>query len=163
MDRSMSPEITSPSPALPASWVLIATGLLALTGLGISTYLTIAHFEGTQTLACSSNGIINCAKVTTSAQSRFVGIPVAILGLGYYFAAIAIYSPWAWRSAHRTVHLARVAFSILGIGFALWLISAELLIIKNICEWCTAVHLVTFSLFVITMTTAPRLLEELPA
>jgi uncharacterized membrane protein len=44
--------------------------------------------------------------------------------------------------------------------FVLWLIAAELLIIKSICLWCTGVHVVTFVLFVITLTTAPALLEK---
>ena len=145
---------------VPALWIMVTTGILAIFGLGVSIYLTIAHFAGTQVLACSDAGLVNCAKVTTSSQSVFVGIPVAILGLGYFVVALAFYSPWAWKSSIRNIHLARVIFSILGIGFVLWLITAELVIIKNICLWCTSVHMVAFILFVITVTSAPRILEE---
>ena len=147
---------------VPHLWVMVSTEILAVVGLAISTYLTIAHFIGTQALACSDTGIINCAKVTTSAQSEFLGIPVAVLGLGYYVVAVIFYSPWVWHSSNRLVHVARLAFSIMGMLFVLWLLTAEFVIIKNICIWCTAVHVVTFSLFVITMLTAPVMLPEIP-
>jgi uncharacterized membrane protein len=148
------------APSAPALWVKIATELLAIAGLGISTYLTIAHFIGTQSLACSDSGIVNCAKVTTSPQSEVFGIPVAMLGLGYYIVAVAMYSPWIWNSARKALHLAQIIFAVLGIVFVLWLITAELIIIKSICLWCTGVHVVTFALFVIVMATAPAVLAQ---
>jgi uncharacterized membrane protein len=40
--------------------------------------------------------------------------------------------------------------------FVLWLLSAELLIIDNICLYCTGVHIVTFALFVIMVRVCPR-------
>jgi uncharacterized membrane protein len=39
--------------------------------------------------------------------------------------------------------------AVVGICFALYLISAELLIINAICIWCTSVHVLTFTLFVL--------------
>ena len=87
-----------------------------------------------------------------------LGVPVAVLGLGYYVVVTAINTPWAWRSADRRIHQARLALSILGIGFVLYLISAELLIIKAICIYCTGVHIVTFALLVLVMSTVPTML-----
>jgi uncharacterized membrane protein len=58
------------------------------------------------------------------------------------------------------VHLLRLIFAIAGIGFVLWLVTAELLIIKAICLWCTGVHLTTFALFVVTMLTVPTMLAR---
>jgi uncharacterized membrane protein len=152
-------------PAIPALPVLVASGLLALAGLGISIYLTIAHYVGTQILACVSNSAINCELVTTSAQSHFLGMPVSVLGLAYYAVAVVLYSPWAWWSSWRPLHLARIVGAVGGMCFVLWLLSAELVIIHKICLWCTAVHIVTFALFVLTLTSAPSLLarEDLSA
>jgi uncharacterized membrane protein len=140
------------------TWKVAASFVLALLGLGISTYLTVAHYVGTQALACSDSGTINCAKVTTSAQSHFLGMPVAVLGLAYYLVVVCFMTPRAWRSADRRIHLARFALAIVGMAFALYLVAAELLIIGNICIWCTGVHLVTFLLFVLVMNTAPAVL-----
>ena len=142
---------------MPAAWRPITALLLSLTGVGVSTYLTIAHFAKIS-LVCSGGGIVNCERVTTSAESYFLGIPVAFLGLLFFVAMTAANLPVLWRTTDRRVHIARLAMSIVGMCFVLYLVSAELLIIKNICLWCTAVHVITFALFVLMMTTIPQML-----
>ena len=51
-----------------------------------------------------------------------------------------------------------LAMATVGVLFALYLVSAELLIIGNICLWCTSVHVVTFLLFVLIIATVPPML-----
>jgi uncharacterized membrane protein len=63
-------------------WFVPPSFALAIAALAVSGDLTIAHFTSQEILACSGSGAINCARVTTSAQSRFLRIPVAVLGLG---------------------------------------------------------------------------------
>jgi uncharacterized membrane protein len=134
----------------PAPWLQIATLVLALAGLGVSIYLTIAHFTESALAGCSESGLVNCTRVTTSPESYVFGIPVAVLGLAFFVFAVAIMSPWAWQSARREIHLARIASMVVGIGFVLYLIYAELFIIGSICLYCTSVHAITFVLFVLT-------------
>jgi uncharacterized membrane protein len=134
----------------PAPWLQITTLVLALAGLGVSIYLTIAHFNESALAGCSESGLVNCTKVTTSPESYVFGIPVAVLGLAFFVFAVAIMSPWAWQSARREIHLARIASMVVGIGFVLYLIYAELFIIGSICLYCTSVHAITFVLFVLT-------------
>jgi uncharacterized membrane protein len=131
-------------------WMQIATFLLALAGLGVSIYLTIAHFTEAPLAGCSESGLVNCTKVTTSPQSYVFGIPVAVLGLAFYVAAVGLMSPWAWRASRREIHLARIASLVVGVGFVLYLIYAELFIIGSICLYCTSVHVITFVLFALT-------------
>jgi uncharacterized membrane protein len=138
------------------TWVLWVTLPLALLGVAIATYLTIIHFNP-KALHCSA-GIFNCSAVLDSAQSKFLGIPVAFLGLFQYVVMTALCTPWAWRSKRREVHLARLTLAAVGMAFVLWLIAAELLIINNICEYCTGVHLITFALFICMVTTIPAML-----
>ncbi len=139
----------------PAVWVQLATFALALAGLGVSIYLTIAHFTESTLAGCSeTKGLVNCTKVTTSAQSYAFGIPVAVLGLAFFLFAVAIMSPWAWRAARREIHLIRIASVVVGIGFVLYLLYAELFIIGSICLYCTSVHVITFLLFALTMFVA---------
>ncbi|MGH3186108.1 MAG: vitamin K epoxide reductase family protein [Streptosporangiaceae bacterium] len=136
----------------PSLWLQIVTFLLAIAGLGVSTYLTIAHFTQSTLAGCSETaGLVNCTKVTTSAQSYVFGIPVAVLGMAFYVFVVAIMSPWAWRAQRREIHLARIAAMIAGVGFVIYLLYAELFIIGNICLYCTSVHVITFVLFVLTM------------
>src|SRR5579871_3465258 len=141
----------------PSTAIVVATEVLAILGLGIAAYLTYVHFTGTQNLVCQ-RGAFNCQKVTTSGESRFLGLPVSVLGLFQYAVMVGLCSPWAWRSTVRLVHLARLAFAVVGMAFVVWLISAEALIIKAICEWCTGVHLVTFIMFVCVVRSVPELL-----
>jgi uncharacterized membrane protein len=131
-------------------WMQIATFLLALAGLGVSIYLTIAHFTEAPLAGCSESGLVNCTKVTTSPQSYVFGIPVAVLGLAFYVAAVGLMSPWAWRASRREIHLARMASLVVGVGFVLYLLYAELFIIGSICLYCTSVHVITFVLFALT-------------
>jgi uncharacterized membrane protein len=131
-------------------WLQLTTWLVAMAGLGVSIYLTIAHFTESTLAGCSETGLVNCTKVTTSPQSYVFGIPVAVLGLAFYLFAVAAMSPWAWRSRRREVHIVRLASTVVGIGFVLYLIYAELFIIGSICLYCTSVHVLTFVLFALT-------------
>ena len=143
-------------------WEPVVTTLLCVAGLGISVYLSITHFDK-QLLACSDSGAINCGKVTTSPQSEIFGIPVAFLGLFYFVPMLALCLPVAWRSPYRAVHVARLVLSVTGVGMILYLISAELFLIKAICIWCSTVHLVTFILFVVIVTATPKVLTPATA
>ena len=135
-------------------WMQLTTFALALAGLGVSIYLTIAHFTEAPLAGCSESGLVNCTKVTTSPQSYVFGIPVAVLGLAFYVAAVVLMSPWAWRSARREIYLIRLASLVIGIGFVLYLLYAELFIIGSICLYCTSVHAITFLLFLLTVFAA---------
>jgi uncharacterized membrane protein len=148
----MAEAATTEYTATPARWRVATALVLSLAGLGVSIYLTIDHFAKIP-LVCSDTGVINCEKVTTSAQSHFLGIPVAVLGLAFYLAMTVINLPPLWYTADRRVHIVRLVMAVVGVLFALYLVSAELLIIGNICLWCTSVHVITFLLFVLIIST----------
>ena len=114
--------------------------MLAIGGLGVSTYLTITHFDSSVPLVCSDKGLINCGLVTSSPQSYVFGIPVAVLGLAFYVFMVAAASPWAWRSKYPAVAWVRLASVVVGIVFVLYLVYTELFTLKAICLWCTSVH-----------------------
>jgi uncharacterized membrane protein len=138
-------------------WLQITTFVLAILGLVISAYETYAHFNGSHLAGCPTggNGTFNCTAVITSSQSMVFGVlPVAVLGLAFYVAAVPLFSPWAWRMKRREVHLLRLVSVIVGMGFVMYLIYAELYQIGDICEYCTGVHIVTFLLFCITVFSA---------
>ncbi len=138
------------SQPVPPGWLRLATLILAVCGLGVSIYLTVAHYTDAVLAGCSEHGgAINCGAVTTSPQSKVFGIPVAVLGLAFYIFMVAIMSPIAWRSSRREIRLARLLGVVTGIGFVLYLIYAEIFDIGAICLYCTSVHVITFVLFVL--------------
>jgi uncharacterized membrane protein len=142
------------TPALAPAWLQWTTWGLSLAGLGVSIYLTIAHFNTSVSLACPATSTVNCEKVTTSPQSYFLGIPVALLGLAFYLFLVAANSPWAWRAPWPPLRWARLGSVVVGMIFVLWLIYAELYKIGAICLWCTSIHVITFCLFALVVFSA---------
>jgi uncharacterized membrane protein len=141
----------------PPLWLQIVSFVLAILGLAISAYETYAHFNGSHLAGCPTGGggTFNCTAVITSPQSMVFGvIPVAVLGLAFYVAAVPLFSPWAWRIQRREVHVLRLASIVVGMGFVMYLIYAELYQIGDVCEYCSGVHIVTFLLFCITVFSA---------
>jgi uncharacterized membrane protein len=129
-------------------WFQLTTWGLALAGLGVSIYLTVAHFTSPRILVCSEKGFVNCAAVTTSPESMVFGIfPVAVLGLAFYIFMAAATSPWAWRVTWPPVRWARFGSVIVGMVFVLYLLYTELFTLNAICLFCTIVHVITFLLF----------------
>lgn len=141
-------------PGLPA-WAVPASLALAVVGLGLSTYLTIEHYSESASLACPAGGAVDCEQVTTSAQSKFLGIPVAVLGTVFFAAMLALCLPPMWRRLDARLWQARLGVAGVGLIFAIYLIFAEIFIVEALCLWCTAVHLVAYALFaVIVLATA---------
>jgi uncharacterized membrane protein len=130
-------------------WVVPSTFVLAAVAVAVSAYLTVAHYTSPHVLACPGSGAIDCAKVTSSAQSRFLGIPVALLGLVWSIAMVALCSPRAWGSSTRWIRPVRAVAVSIGMAFVLWLVFAELVLVGAICVWCTTMHILTFALFVL--------------
>jgi uncharacterized membrane protein len=129
----------------------IASLALTVAGLAIAAYLTYEHYTASTTLACSDRGVVNCLKVTSSAQSRVLGIPVAVLGLVFFVAMLPLCLPAAWRHPAPLVRRVRLGACGVGVGFVLYLLYAELFVIGNICLWCTGVHVITVALFGIVL------------
>jgi len=138
----------------PPRWVPWVALLLSLLGLADSAYLTVTHYSHT-VLFCPSSGFVNCTAVTTSAESKLLGIPVALLGLLFFVAMTIINLPALWHRGDRRIAWARLIMVVTGMAMVLWLLIAELFIIKNLCEYCTGVHIITFLLFCLVVITFP--------
>ena len=146
-------------------WLPVACLILSISALAVSVYLTYEHFapSGGTGLACPIGGK-SCTTVTTSPQSEFLGVPVALLGLLYYLGMVVLNLPALWRSRLPALEWIRLAAAVAGLVFVLWLIYAELFIIGAICVWCTVVHVLTFVLFCLvlwgTVGLAPEVDED---
>jgi uncharacterized membrane protein len=138
-------------PGLAGRRVVLA---LAALGLGLSTYLTVEHYTGSTTLACSASGVVDCLKVTTSPQSIVFGVPVAVWGLLYFVGMTVLALPSAWRRP--SLHRPRVTAAVAGVAFALYLLYAELFVLDAVCLWCTAVHVVAAALLVAVLLVDPQ-------
>lgn len=138
-------------------WRPIATTVISLLGLGLAAFLTWGHYFDQAVInnSCplgSKHGVIDCGAVTQSPESVIFGIPVALYGLLFFVAMVAICLPVAWRSRSMWLARARVAMNVVGMGFVLYLVSVEFLDVHAICIYCTSVHILQFALFLLVVT-----------
>jgi uncharacterized membrane protein len=131
----------------PLGWLPWTTLALSIAGVAVAAYLTYEHFTAGSTLACPDTGVVNCLKVTSSEYSEVFGIPVALLGLGFFVAMTVLCLPQVWRSASPWPGRVRLAAVVVGVLFVFYLVWAELFQIDAICLWCTVVHALTLVLF----------------
>lgn len=141
--------------------------LLSLLGVGIAIYLTAVHYEHTP-LICSTNGLIDCARVLSSAYSVIPGttVPITIPGLGWCVVSGAL-AIAGWRLASsqhrlRPVDVAQLLWALVGMVTVLYLVYVEIVRLHTICAWCTALHVVILCIFLITLVRLqqPELEEE---
>lgn len=152
-DRSPARGASAPAPVRrdrPA-WLIPTSLLLTVAGLLISGYLTFEHYTENATLACTVTDTVDCVKVTTSEWAFVFGIPVAVLGLVFFVVLLALCWPSVWRRGEAWLDWARLGWLTVGLLMVIYLVWAELVMIKAICLWCTAVHIITFVLWIVVM------------
>jgi uncharacterized membrane protein len=147
--------------------VPIASTVICVLAVLDAAYLTYAHFTSATVLACSTKGLIDCALVTTSVYSHFLGMPVSVLGLVWAVGMLVLCNPWAWRAVSPGVGRVRLLGSVTGVAMVIWLMYAELVKLRHICEYCTVVHILTVALFIVivfgTALAVPNDPDELDA
>ena len=127
--------------------------LLSLLGAGIAMYLTAVHYEHTP-LICSTNGLIDCARVLSSSYSLIPGttVPITIPGLGWCVVSGALaFIGLRLASSQRWLRITQLLWSFVGIVTALYLVYVEIVRLHTICAWCTALHVVILCMFLITL------------
>ncbi|MFQ5577132.1 MAG: vitamin K epoxide reductase family protein [Anaerolineae bacterium] len=109
--------------------------LLALAGLGISIYL--AYVEVTHAEAvCGPIG--NCNLVQSSDYARFMGVPVAALGIINYVAIGLMWAGlrFAGPQTARLSSLGLLGLTLFGLLFSIYLTWVEIFILHAICIYC---------------------------
>jgi uncharacterized membrane protein len=102
--------------------------VLAVAGIGITTYLTYTHYAGIEPACSVVNG---CEKVLTSKYSKLLGVPLSLFGLiGYVAIAIGL-----WIDGERGRTLAAF-FALIGMLQSLYLLYREIFTLDAFCMWC---------------------------
>lgn len=126
--------------------------LLAAAGLAISTFLTTVHYDG-QPLVCTVGAYVNCNAVTHSAQSLVWGtqIPVTVPGMAWFLVSGGL-AAWALLGREpRWLAWAQLLWSGLAMLFVFYLVYSEVAIIHQLCEWCTAVHVLILATLLLSV------------
>ena len=124
--------------------MLIVT--LALTGLGVATYLSVVHFAD-QPIAC--NGLCDCEYVNSSEYAKVAGIPVAVLGAAAYASIAALAAGW-WFSRAAALLLGAWVMTAASFAFSAYLTYIELEVLEAICVYCVLSASIVTLLFAAT-------------
>lgn len=119
----------------------IIIGLLSIVGFGIMAYLTYIHFAAA-TSFCDISETVSCDVVTTSIYSEIFGLPVSILGLGYFgltFLLILL---------NRTKSVFQLLFflTLFVLVPSLYLSGLEVFVIKAFCILCETSKALMFAI-----------------
>jgi uncharacterized membrane protein len=122
-------------------WLRIGQIVVALAGVALAAYLTYVHYQP-QALICTTGG--GCETVQQSKYAVLAGIPVAVLGLAAWTAALVL-AIWDSELA-RTLLL---AIALVALAFAVYLVVLQLFVIDAICTWCMINDLAVTPIFVV--------------
>lgn len=136
--RSASRPLRATAEPAFATPVRITLALLAWIAFGVASYLAWSAVTGSAIAGCSMNSGHGCDVVLSSPWSKWLGIPVAVLGLGCY-AALASLSILLWLRSEPASTWIATAFVMLSIVAALasmWLIGVQFFAIGEFCKFC---------------------------
>lgn len=141
----------------------LALLVLAVLGMADAIYLTLVHYDSQVALVCSDSGFVNCTRVLTSAYAYMPGtaIPISLPGLGWCLVLAALAVAGIWLGAERRwLRVAQFGWTLLGIGTVLYLVYVEIVLLRNLCAWCTVLHVLILLAFLIAVVRLPGRASE---
>jgi uncharacterized membrane protein len=134
--------------SLPGELVLRRiAALVALIGIGVATYITIADSGGGAPVCLAGGG--GCETVASSSYSHLAGVNIAVFGIaGYVLLVAAAVTPGDLG------RFAGFAIALVGFGFSVYLTYLELFVINAICQWCVSSAALMTLLFAINSVRA---------
>jgi len=137
--------------------VLIA---LALIGLADSLYLSQSAMTDTP-LVCDIQGLDDCNTVAESPYSKLLGVPLAVYGLGFYGAILAL-GIFLYFRPSRLGALALVAGAVLGALSSAYFLYLQVAVIQAFCVYCIASAIISFILAALALGFWKRLVPTPP-
>lgn len=135
-------------PAAPVARMAVA--VLSLLGVFIAGYLTLYKLGYLGVIQCGSGG---CETVQASKYAYFLGLPVAVWGVGAYTALFAVallgVQP-RWANA-RWVSTGLFGMAAVGVVFSAYLTYIEAAVIHAWCRWCVASAVLITLIFLLTI------------
>jgi uncharacterized membrane protein len=125
--------------------------------LGVCGLLIARHIRNHKTnnapLVCMVG--FDCHAVVHSDYSKFLGLPVELLGMTYYALVSVFYLLVLVKPDFVSLGVVGIATiaSCVAFIFSIYLIVIQIFVLKKGCSWCIVSSLVSASIFVLTMFT----------
>ncbi|MET0397236.1 MAG: vitamin K epoxide reductase family protein [Longimicrobiaceae bacterium] len=128
----------------------MAVAVLSLLGIFIAGYLALYKLGYLGVIQCGSGG---CETVQASRYAYFLGLPVAVWGIGAYaalfvLAMLGVQPRWA---RERWVAVGLFALAGVGVAFSAYLTYLEAAVIHAWCRWCVASAVLITVIFLLTI------------
>ena len=153
--RQSSASWSSPAFNAPVRWTL---RVLAWLAFGVASYLAWHSVTQTAVAGCTTGSHEGCDVVLTSSWSKWLEIPVAILGLACYsaLATLSVFLGVRNATASRWITTIFVMLSITAAGASLWLIGVQIFALGSYCPYCLVTDLCGIALGIIATVFAVR-------
>jgi uncharacterized membrane protein/protein-disulfide isomerase len=130
--------------------------LFALMGLGASLTSSYVHYnllkDQSFSSFCDINATLSCTQAYLSPYGSFLGVPVALAGVFFFAAVLAIAAlsgrktPQAGESAPAYIF----ALSTIGLAFVLYLGYAAFFVLQSVCVLCVITYVSVIAIFIIS-------------
>lgn len=110
-------------------WLFLVASFI---GFLDASYLTASHYSGTPVICSIIEG---CDKVTASAYATMGDIPVALMGMVYYFTLLFAVV-WFLSTQNKKSVVFASGLTVAGFLASLWFVYLQLFVIKAICFYC---------------------------
>ncbi len=122
---------------------------LSLAGLGLATYLTVVYLAG-HGLACGPGG--GCASVTTSRYAVFLGIPVAMMGVGgYSLLLLGSLAVLGLEDPPDVLRYGLLGLAGIGVLFSAYLTATQAFLLHSFCIYCLTSASIMVSILLLTL------------
>lgn len=134
-----------------------------LIGLAASLAAAFVHYQLATTPGyesfCDVNATFSCTQAYQSAYGRMLGVPVSILGAGYFAGLLALLTLGRRLEALASYLLLA---SLIGLGFVLYLAWATVFVLGTLCLLCLATYAAVVGLFFIAGSAASLPMIDVP-
>lgn len=124
------------------NWAFI---VVSFSGFMDALYLSIQHFRGLPIICAILEG---CNKVASSIYATILNIPVAYIGVAYYFL-IFLLALWFLTSKNRNTFFLMSGLTVVGFLASVWFVYLQIFVIKAICFYCMISALTSTMLFIL--------------
>lgn len=146
-----APQVALPKPTNVLSWQDKLVRVLSMLGVLLTAYLSLVAMQGSEIAFCTDGS--GCDIVQQSKWSRFLGLPLALWGLGFYmvllgtsFSSLPKFKRWKrlWR------------LSFIGLVISIYLTTISFVTLHTFCLWCLASFAFVASIFSLVHLNKPH-------
>ncbi|MCU0511837.1 MAG: vitamin K epoxide reductase family protein [Anaerolineae bacterium] len=118
-----------------------------LLGIAVSGYLSYVKLTEVP-MACVAGDLFNCDAVQNSIYSRFLGVPIAYLGLAMYLSLAGLLL-LEKRSAFFATNglLLRFGIALFAWFYSVYLVYLQVFVLEALCQWCLMHEIIMTILF----------------